>query len=292
MATVPDELEIRAPAKPPGLVSKLLGLRHSWVAVVGATLVLFWVVVAVIAPFAAPYDPNFQDFMALANPRPSGEHLLGTDMLGRDMLSRVMWGARTVLVVAPIAVVVAYLIGCTMGLLAGYFGGWVDTVFSRLADIVLSFPVIILYLIIIANFGASAFNIVLAVTFTATPQIMRIVRGLTLDIKNREYVTAAQIRGESALYIMAVEILPNARGPLIVDACLRMGYTIIAIGVLGFLGLGLPPPDPDWGGMVKDTYGLMSVYPHMALIPAAAISSLVIGFNLLADGIRELALKD
>jgi peptide/nickel transport system permease protein len=157
---------------------------------------------------------------------------------------------------------------------------------------VLSFPVIILYLIIIANFGASAFNIVLAVTFTAAPQIMRIVRGLTLDIKNREYVTAAQIRGESAIFVMVVEILPNARGPLIVDACLRMGYTIIAIGVLGFLGLGLPPPDPDWGGMVKDTYGLMPVYPHMALIPAAAISSLVIGFNLLADGLRELALKD
>jgi peptide/nickel transport system permease protein len=292
MATIPEEFDVRAPAEPPGVLTKILAIRHSWVALVGVTLVTFWVVVALIAPYAGLYDPNAQDFMALANPYPGGAHLLGTDMLGRDMLSRVMWGARTVLAVAPIAVVIAYAIGCTMGLLAGYFGGWVDTVFSRIADIVLSFPVIILYLIIIANFGASATNIVIAVTFTAAPQIMRIVRGLTLDIKNREYVTAAQIRGESAFYVMAVEILPNARGPLIVDACLRMGYTIIAIGVLGFLGLGLPPPDPDWGGMVKDTYGLMSIYPHMALIPAAAISSLVIGFNLLADGLRELALKD
>ncbi|HEX2525786.1 MAG TPA: ABC transporter permease [Geminicoccus sp.] len=292
MASLPEELDTRAPADQPGLLTTLLSIRHSWVATLGFCLVLFWVVIALIAPYAAPYDPNAQDFLALANPRPSSTHLLGTDMLGRDMLSRVMWGARTVLTVAPIAVVVAYLIGAVMGLLAGYYGGWTDAVISRISDIVLSFPVIILYLIIIANFGASALNIIIAVTFTAAPQIMRIVRGLTLDIKNREYVTAAQIRGESAVYIMAVEILPNARGPLIVDACLRMGYTTIAIGVLGFLGLGLPPPDPDWGGMVKDSVGLMSIYPHMSLIPAAAISSLVIGFNLLADGIRELALRD
>ena len=291
MATVP-EIDARLPAERPGFFGKLAEVRHSWVAVVGVCLVVFWVVVALIAPFAAPYDPNAQDFMALADPSASATHLLGTDIQGRDMLSRLMWGARTVLVVAPTAVIIAYTVGCIMGLLAGYYGGWVDMIISRVSDIVLSFPVIILYLIIIALFGASAINVIIAVTFTAAPQIMRIVRGLTLDIKNREYVTAAQIRGESSLYIMAVEILPNARGPLIVDACLRMGYTTIAIGVLGFLGLGLPPPAPDWGGMVKDSYGMMSVYPHMTLLPAAAISSLVIGFNLLADGIRELALKD
>ena len=291
MATVPD-IDARAVVDRPGFFAKLAEVRHSWVAMVGLFLVAFWVVVALIAPFAAPYDPNAQDFMALADPSANATHLLGTDILGRDMLSRLMWGARTVLVVAPTAVIIAYSVGCVMGLLAGYYGGWVDMVISRISDIVLSFPVIILYLIIIALFGASAINIIIAVTFTAAPQIMRIVRGLTLDIKNREYVTAAQIRGESSLYVMAVEILPNARGPLIVDACLRMGYTTIAIGVLGFLGLGLPPPDPDWGGMVKDSYGMMSVFPHMSLLPAAAISSLVIGFNLLADGIRELALKD
>ena len=267
-------------------------LGESWPAMIGLTLVVFWVAVALLAPLLAPYGPNVNDYAALANPFPSAEHWLGTDNQGRDILSRIIWGARTVLIVAPIAVVIAYAIGCAMGLVAGYKGGWYDTVLSRISDVILSFPVIILYMIIIANFGASAFNIIVAVTFTAAPQIMRIVRGLTLDLKNMEYVAAAKTRGEGSLYIMLVEILPNARGPLIVDACLRMGYTTIAIGVLGFLGLGLPPPDPDWGGMVKDTYAMMAVFPHMSLFPAAAISSLVIGFNLLADGLREISLRD
>lgn len=276
----------------PRLRAVLALLGESWPATIGLGLVGFWVLVAVLAPWISPWPPNYNDYAALADPTPSAAHWLGTDHQGRDILSRIIWGARTVLTVAPIAVAIAYLAGCAMGLVAGYYGGWVDTVLSRVADVVLSFPVIILYLIIIANFGASALNIVVAVAFTATPGIMRILRGLTLDLREMDYVAAARIRGESALYIMVVEILPNARGPLIVDACLRMGYTTIAIGVLGFLGLGLPPPHPDWGGMVKDTYGMMSVWPHMSLFPCAAITSLVVGFNLLADGLRELSLRD
>ena len=278
--------ELRLPRFDPLGAVRLIG--RSAVAAIGAGLVLFWAVAAVLAPVLAPYAPNANDFMALADPTPSMAHWLGTDNQGRDLLSRVMWGGRTVLTIAPIAVACAYLIGCTLGLLAGYYRGWVDAVMMRVADIVLSFPVIILYIIIITTFGASAFNIVIAVTFTAAPQIIRIIRGLTLDLREREYVAAAKLSGEPAWHIMAVEILPNARGPLIVDACLRMGYTTIAIGVLGFLGLGLPPPNPDWGGMVKETYGYLQVWPHMAMIPCAAISSLVIGFNLLADGLREI----
>ena len=213
-------------------------------------------------------------------------------MQGRDILSRIIWGSRTVLTVAPVAVAVAYAIGSLLGLLAGYYRGWVDKLINRVSDIILSFPAIVLYIIVIMRFGPSALNIILAVIFIASPQIMRIVRGMTLELREREYVAAAKMRGESALYIMFVEILPNARGPLIVDACLRMGYTTIAIGVLGFLGLGLPPPDPDWGGMVKDSYALMSIYPHMSLFPAAAITSLVVGFSLLADGMREISMRD
>lgn len=267
-------------------------LRESPVGMIGAVLVGFWVLVAAFAPFLAPFDPNANNMDALSDPTPSGVNWLGADMQGRDILSRIIWGSRTVLSVAPVAVFAAYGIGCLLGLLAGYYRGWVDNLINRVSDIILSFPAIVLYIIVIMRFGPSAFNIVLAVIFIATPQIMRIVRGMTLELREREYVAAAKMRGESALYIMFVEILPNARGPLIVDACLRMGYTTIAIGVLGFLGLGLPPPDPDWGGMVKDSYALMSIYPHMALFPAAAITSLVVGFSLLADGMREISMRD
>src|SRR5690606_1104028 len=149
------------------------------------------------------------------------------------------------------------------------------------------FPVIILYLVILAKFGASALNIVLVIAVTKAPIIFRIVRGVTMELRQREYVSAARMRGESFWYVLAVEILPNIRGPLSVDVCLRLGYTTIAIGVLGFLGIGLPPPDPDWGGMVKESYSLIFVWPHMALFPSLAVSSLVIGFNLLAIGLRE-----
>ena len=266
-------------------------LKESPVGMVGAFLVLFWVFVAIFAPLISPYDPNANDMEALMSP-PSAAHWLGTDNSGRDILSRIIWGSRTVFQVAPIAVLCAYAIGCMMGLMAGYYRGWVDDLINRISDIVLSFPAIVLYIIVIMKLGPSAINIVIAVIVISSPQITRIVRGMTLELREREYVAAAKMRGESALYIMLVEILPNARGPLIVDACLRLGYTTIAIGVLGFLGLGLPPPDPDWGGMVKETYAMMSIFPHMSLFPAAAISSLVVGLSLLADGMREISIRD
>lgn len=266
-------------------------LKESTVGMVGAFLVAFWILVAIFAPWISPYDPNANDMEALMSP-PTAAHWLGTDNSGRDILSRIIWGSRTVLTVAPIAVLCAYTIGAMLGLMAGYYRGWVDTLCNRIADILLSFPAIVLYIIFIMKFGPSAQNVILAVIFIATPQITRIVRGMTLELRERDYVAAAKMRGESALYIMLVEILPNARGPLIVDACLRLGYTAIAIGVLGFLGLGLPPPDPDWGGMVKETYAMMVIYPHMSLFPALAISSLVVGFSLLSDGMREISLRD
>jgi peptide/nickel transport system permease protein len=262
---------------------------------VGAFLVLFWVSVAILAPLLAPFDPN-SSIQPFAKPMTvaakGGTFWLGTDQLGRDILSRIIWGSRTVLIYAPLATICAYTVGILMGLAAGYRGGWVDDVLSRIADIILSFPVLVLYIIIIATIGASGLNIVIAITFASSPGIMRIVRGLVLDLRNRDYVAAAQTRGESDWKVMLVEILPNARGPLIVDACLRLGYVIITIGVLGFLGLGLPPPDPDWGGMVNETRQMAMAFPHMTLFPCIAISSLILGFNLLADGLREISLRD
>ena len=289
LPTVPERVPLgfaRTWARRLGLVAE------SKPALIGAGIVLAWVLAAVLAPLIAPYPPNATSMAAVAHPTPSAAHWLGTDHLGRDLLSRILWGARTVLTVAPLAVLGAAILGSLLGLAAGYYRGGIDLVIARACDIVLSFPVIILYMIILAHFGSSALNIIAVLTLTKAPIIARIVRGLTIELREREYVAAAKMRGESPLYIMLAEILPNARGPLIVDMCLRTGYNVVIIGALGFLGIGLPPPHPDWGGMVKDTYGMMSVWPHMALFPCAAISSLVIGFNLLAVGLREIGLRD
>ncbi len=266
-------------------------LRESWAAMIGVAIVIFWVAVAIFAPALAPFDPNEADYAAIMQ-GPSDVHLLGTDLSGRDILSRIIYGAQRILTVAPIAMVVAYAVGILLGVLSGYYGGWIDTVVTFVVNIILSFPLIVLFIVLLSAFGPSAVNVVVAVTFAASPAIARIVRGLVLDIRSLEYVSAAQIRGENGLYIMLVELLPNARGPIIVDFCLRMGYTIIAIGVLGFLGLGLPPPDPDWGGMVSEARALITTHPYMAIFPSIAISSIVIGFNLLADGLREISLRD
>ncbi len=270
-------------------------LRESPVGMIGTAIIVLWIAIALLAPLIAPFPPNAQ-ILPFARPLAAapdgGTFWLGTDNLGRDILSRIIWGAQTVLTYAPAATLSAYVVGVAMGLAAGYLRGWIDEVLSRLSDVILSFPILVLYIIIIATVGASGLNIILAVTFASTPGIMRIVRSLVLDLRNRNYVAAAETRGESTWHIMLVEILPNARGPLIVDGCLRLGYVTITIGALGFLGLGLPPPDPDWGTMVNQGRPMAMVFPHMVLYPCAAITSLVLGFNLLADGLREISLKD
>ena len=282
-----DIADIATPAPIAATARGARSFRLSTAGYVGLAVILAWAIAALLAPVLALPAPNASDLAALADPRPSANHWLGVDLSGRDILSRTIWGARTVLTVAPIAVAGATIVGAVLGLCAGYYRGAPDSVLSRVSDIILSFPVIILYMIILTKFGASAFNIVAVITVTKAPIIYRLVRAMTLELREREYVAAAQMRGESALYIMLVEILPNARGPIVVDVCLRLGYTTIAIGALGFLGIGLPPPTPDWGGMVRETYGMISIYPHMAIVPCIAISSLVVGFNLLAVGLRR-----
>jgi peptide/nickel transport system permease protein len=295
-----DIVETVTPAPSPGAalgraLRSFALIRESGAGMVGVGLIGLWVFVAIFAPVIAPFDPNatLQPFAAPGTEyAKGGTFWLGTDHIGRDILSRIIWGSRTVLFYAPLATFSAYLVGILMGLAAGYFRGTIDEVLSFVANIILSFPVLVLYILVIATVGASGINIVIAITFASAPGIMRIVRGLVLDLRNRDYVAAAQTRGESSWHIMLVEILPNARGPLIVDACLRLGYVIITIGVLGFLGLGLPPPDPDWGSMINETRSMALVFPHMTIFPCIAISSLILGFNMLADGLREIALRD
>ncbi len=275
-------------------------LFESKVAVIGLVIVLFWIFVAIFAPLLTPYAPTDQDFLA-QNQGPSAAHPLGTDDLGRDIWSRVIYGARVVLIMLPVTdtfwlplgtaiwgVLLGLLAGSTLGLIGGYIGGWIDEIVMRLLDAMMAFPVVLLYMIIIAAVGASATNVVLAIAIVGTPGIARLVRSLTLDIRTRDYVRAAEVRGESPWYIMFVEILPNARGPIIVDAMLRVGYAIFAMGTLGFLGLGLPPPSPDWGSMVaRGRQFILSGSPWAALWPSVAIASLVVGLNLFADGLSE-----
>ena len=256
----------------------------------GGAVVLVWIICAAFAPWLAPHDPLLSQIPLLpplADAPGGGRFWLGTDLLGRDILSRIIWGARTVVVWAGLATACAYAVGIAGGLAAGFYRGWLDRVLSFVANTVLSFPVLVLYVLVITTLGASGYNIVLAVTFASAPAIFRIVRALAADIASRDYVSAAITQGERPLRIMLVDILPNTTGPLVVDGCLRLGYTAITIGALGFLGLGLPPPTPDWGGMVNENRGMAIVFPYLVLSPCIAISSLMLGLSLLADGLRS-----
>jgi peptide/nickel transport system permease protein len=189
--------------------------------------------------------------------------------------------------VAILGVLGALLFGATLGLNAGYRGGWWDQIIMQVLDALIAFPVIVLYLVIVAALGRSDLVVIIAIMITGAPGIARLTRSMTLDLRTRDYVRAAETRGETPWYIMRREILPNALGPLMVDAMLRVGYAIFAIGTLGFLGIGLPPPDPDWGGMVNEARKNIFVNQWAVIWPALAISSLVIGLNLLADGLNE-----
>ncbi len=270
--------------------------RESTVAIVGVTLICFWLLVAVVVPYLPLLDPNkpLAPLVAPGTVKNGVLFVLGSDMRGRDILSRTLWGCQRVLVWGITATLVAYLVGAGLGLIGGYLGGWWDEAVSFVCNVLLSFPVMVLLILILNVLGRSGFNILIAVTCSTAPMIMRIVRGLALDAKTRDYVQAAQTRGEHPVWIMLVELLPNVRGPLIVDACLRLGYTTVAITTLTFLGMGLQPPDPDWGLMIKEgaPAALLWKYSYMLIVPALSVSSLILGFNLTADGLREMSARD
>ena len=273
---------------------------ESRVATIGLGIVLFWIILGLISLVWTPYPPNAQEFAQ--NLGPNSTNLLGTDNLGRDIFSRLMQGTQVILLktrlpgntglslpggVAVWGVFGSLLFGSFLGLNAGYRGGWWDQIIMQILDALIAFPVIVLYLVVIAALGQGDLVVILAITITGAPGVARLVRSLALDIKTRDYIRAAETRGESAWYIMFKEILPNARGPILVDAMLRVGYAIFAIGTLGFLGIGLPPPDPDWGNMVNEARRFIFANPVAVIWPSIAIASLVIGLNLFADGMRE-----
>ena len=340
-------------------------LFDSPVGMIGLALVLFWLLTALFADQIATFGP-LEQFSGMKNAKPgaflaaTGEpFLLGGDNLARDVFSRMVHGSRTVLAIAPAATLFAFMVGITLGLPAGYFSGRIDAILSFAANLVLAFPVILLFYLLVTpeirqtaipttlaavlfafpivflsllswsrfagqparlapwlavtlilglwawsglafnadplgvwGMDPNLLNIFVSVVFVNSPTVFRIVRGLAFDIRTRDYVAAAQIRGEGPWYIMLWEILPNVRGPLIVDFCLRMGYTTILLGTLGFFGLGVSPESPDWGMTINEGRRLLSIHPHPALPPAFALISLVLGLNLLADGLREQSLKD
>jgi peptide/nickel transport system permease protein len=273
---------------------------ESRVATVGLIVVLFWLIVGLVSLVWTPYDPNSSAFEQ--NLPPNSTNWLGTDHLGRDILSRLMTGTQVILLktrlpgdsnisipggVAIWGVLGSLALGSLLGLNAGYRGGWSDQGIMQVLDALIAFPRIVLYLVVIAALGRGDLVVIFAIAITGAPGVARLARSLALDIKTRDYIRAAETRGENKWFVMFREILPNARGPLLVDAMLRVGYAIFAIGTLGFLGIGLPPPDPDWGNMVNEARRNIFANPLAVVWPALAISTLVIGLNLFADGLSE-----
>ncbi len=272
----------------------------SRVGTVGLIIVLFWFIVGIVSFFWTPFPPNATLFEQ--NQMPNTVNWLGTDNLGRDITSRLMTGTQVVLlktrlpgdsgIVIPGGVAIwgvfwALVVGAFLGLNAAYRGGWWDQSIMQVLDALVAFPAIVLYLVIITAFSQGDLVVIFAITITGAPGVARLVRSLALDIKTRDYIRAAETRGEKMSYIMFKEIFPNARGPILVDAMLRVGYAIFMIGTLGFLGIGLPPPDPDWGSMVNEARRFIFVFPWGVIPPSLAIASLVVGLNLFADGLRE-----
>jgi ABC-type dipeptide/oligopeptide/nickel transport system permease subunit len=274
------------PTLPPrrrAFLARLLETR-----LVGTGLVISAIVVlcALAAPLLAPYDPNEQDYLALTD-APSAAHLLGTDDLGRDVLSRIIYGSRVSLEVGLIAVGIAVLVGVSLGLVAGYSGGALDDVIMRFVDSVQAFPSLILALAITAALGPSIANAMLAIGFVATPGIARLTRGQALSVREREFVTAARVCGASPLGIMLRHIWPNVTAPIVVQATLLMGTAIVTEASLSFLGVGVPPPTPSWGAMLRTGSQYLEVAPWISVVPGAAIFLTVLAFNFVGDGLRR-----
>jgi peptide/nickel transport system permease protein len=270
-----------------------LGLSAVITSVVGLVIILVLVLAAILAPFVAPHDPTAGSLGDRLTPPSwqeggSSAHILGTDVLGRDTLSRLIYGGRTSLTVAAIAILVAGSIGSLLGIAAGYLGGWVDIIIMRVVDLTFAFPTILLAMVLAVIFEPSFFNIILVISLVLWAEYARMARGETLKVKEMDFVALAQVAGVSKAKIMLRHILPNVASSLIVLATLQVGIVIILESSLSFLGVGIPPPTPDWGSMIAEGRSYVVSAWWLSVVPGVAIMVTVLSFNLLGDTLTEL----
>ena len=264
--------------KPPSRVSKSL--------IVGAAIVGMFLLLAVIGPYITPYPFDQFHFGTRLAP-PSAEFWWGTDRYGRDIFSRVIHGTSLTVFMAGSGTLIGVFFGLLIGLFSGYVGGWIDEILMRLTDIVMSFPGLLLAMLVVAALGSNEINAVISIGIVFIPKVARVVRSATLGLRHVQFVEAAEVRGESSGYIIFREILPNVWPPIIVETCIRLSYAVLLVVALSYLGLGAQPPAPDWGLMIAKERAFMVTAPWVVFAPAGAIVSLIIGVNLLGDGIRE-----
>ena len=252
----------------------------------GVIICLFWIIMAIIAPFVAPYDPVVQD-LTLRLKAPSAAHIFGTDNFGRDIFSRVIYGGRYSLLAGCLTVVIAGCIGTIYGAIAGYVGGAVDSVMMRLSEMILSFPSLILAMIINAVMGSNLFNTMFALVIVAWPSYARVMRSVVLSVRENEYVTASEALGASRIRILLKEIIPNSITSVLIMATTDIGNQILMFSTLSFLGLGSAPPTPEWGMMVSDGVQYFNKF-WVAGFPGLAIFTMAVGANFIGDGLRDL----
>ena len=253
---------------------------------VGLVLVVAIALVALLAPWVAPYDPDAQDVLMKLQ-GPSAEHWFGTDAFGRDVLSRVIWGARVSLFVGTVATLAGVLIGTVIGIVSGYYGGIVDKLITAATDVLLSFPQLIMGLILVAVLGPTLFNLILAITITAVPAFIRVARGSTLAMKERDFVDACRALGFGDLRIMFLHVLPNIMDEVVVMGSLWLAAAIRTESTLAFIGLGVPPPTATWGGIIREGFDNLLDAPWLSIFPSLAILVVMIALNLIGDGLRD-----
>ncbi len=268
-------------------------LKKNPLAIIGITVLLLWIGIAIFGPLIVSHTHTAMDSANQMTAPGKAGHLLGTDSMGRDILARIVFGSRSILTVALMTSIVSTVLGVLLGFIAGYFSGKVDATFLRTMDILMAIPPLVLSMVVLGILGdSSIFSLTLIVSIAFIPATARVSRGVLLTEKSQEYVSAARIRGESHLYIMFVEILPNTTGPIIVEATARFAYSIMMVASLGFLGVGLQPPTPDWGMMVIENKPIISQAPWAVLFPALAIASLVIAISIFSDFVSKVLIHE